>query len=170
MSTPLLATKLFIPHDRPGLIPRQRLFTQLDAGLCHKLAVISAPAGFGKSTLLSSWAKQSKHRDHIAWLSLDEGDNDLTRFLTYLVSALQTIDASIGQGVLAALQSPGLLNTEIVLTLLLNEIVELSHDVVLILDDYHVIESQPVDQAFTYILEHLPSKMHLMVGSRSDPS
>jgi LuxR family maltose regulon positive regulatory protein len=141
----------------------------LNNGLYQKLTLISAPAGFGKSTLLSAWAQQSKPHAHIAWLSLDDRDNDLTRFLTYFVAALQTVDDSIGQGVLAALRSPGVLNTETILTLLLNEVTEYPHDVVLILDDYHVIESQSVDQAITYILEHLPLRMHLMVGSRSDP-
>jgi LuxR family maltose regulon positive regulatory protein len=151
-------------------VPRPRLTERLNAGLRRKLTLVSAPAGFGKTTLLSSWSQHSKSRSRIAWLSLDEGDNDLTCFLTYCVSALQTVDATVGQRILAALQSPGVINTEAILTRLLNEVAEFPHDIVLILDDYHVIETQPVDQAVTYILEHLPSQMHLIVGSRSDPS
>jgi LuxR family maltose regulon positive regulatory protein len=136
--------------------------------LYSKLTLLSAPAGFGKTTLVCAWAKQVGRP--VAWLSLDEGDNDLPRFLTYFFAALQTIDSNIGKGLLAVLQSPGADNVEAVLTTLLNEIAEFPDDVVLILDDYHVIESQPIDKAITFLLEHLPSQMHLVIASRIDPS
>ncbi|MCJ7660764.1 MAG: LuxR C-terminal-related transcriptional regulator [Anaerolineales bacterium] len=164
----LLTTKLYIPPPRPALVPRPRLINQLNAGLYSKLTLLSAPAGFGKTTLVCAWAKQVGRP--VAWLSLDEGDNDLPRFLTYFVAALQTIDSNIGKGLLAVLQSPGAVNVEAVLTTLLNEIAEFPDDVVLILDDYHVIESQPIDKAITFLLEHLPSQMHLVIASRIDPS
>ena len=164
----LLTTKLYIPPPRPDLVPRPRLINQLKAGLYTKLILLSAPAGFGKTTLVCTWAKQVGRP--VAWLSLDEGDNDLARFLTYFVAALQTIDTDIGQGLLAVLQSPGAVNIEAVLTTLLNEIAEFPDDVVLILDDYHVIESQPIDKAITFLLEHLPSQMRLVIASRIDPS
>ncbi len=122
----------------------------------------------------------------VAWLSLDEGDNDLSRFLAYFVAALQTtatspatstrggtrggIEGNVGQGLLAALQSPGPINVESVLTTLLNEIAGLPDNLILILDDYHVIESKPVDNALTFTLDHLPPQIHLVIASRSDPS
>jgi LuxR family maltose regulon positive regulatory protein len=130
MATPLLTTKFYIPPTRPELVPRPRLIERLNAGLHRKLTLISAPAGFGKTTLLSEWASQqvseSASGRPVAWLSLDEDDNDLARFLAYLVAALQTIEGNVGQGSLAALQSPGAVNVEPVLTTLLNEIAGLS--------------------------------------------
>jgi LuxR family maltose regulon positive regulatory protein len=112
LASPLLATKLHIPFLRSEIVSRSHLIDQLNAGLSRKLALISAPAGFGKSTLLCAWAQQSQPKVRIAWLSLDEEDNDLTRFLIYFVSALQTIDSNIGSGILALLQSPGMVDTE----------------------------------------------------------
>jgi len=164
----LLTTKLYIPPPRPDIVSRPRLINQLNAGLNSKLTLLSAPAGFGKTTLVCAWAKQVGRP--VAWLSLDEGDNDLPRFLTYFVAALQTIDSNIGKGLLAVLQSPGAVNVEVVFTTLLNEIAEFPDDVVLILDDYHVIESQQIDKAITFLLEHLPLQMHLVIASRIDPS
>ena len=147
MMTTLLTTKLYLPTPRSDLVLRPRLIKQLNTGLSCKFTLISAPAGFGKSTLLSAWVQQAEPRPRIAWLSLDEGDNDLTRFLIYFVAALQTIESDIGQGELVVLQSPGAVNIEAVLTSLLNEIAEFPDDLVLILDDYHVIESEQVDKA-----------------------
>ena len=105
----------------------------------------------------------------VAWLSLDEGDNDPTRFLTYLVAALQTIAANIGAGVLAVLQSPQPPPIESILTALLNEITTIPDNFILVLDDYHVIDSKPVDEALTFLLEHLPPQMHLVIATREDP-
>jgi LuxR family maltose regulon positive regulatory protein len=182
MATPLLMTKLYIPPARSNLVPRPNLVQRLDEGLQlgHKLTLISAPAGFGKTTLLSEWLHgwggstgAGTAPLQVAWLSLDEGDNDLARFLTYLVAALQTIEGNVGQGVLAALQSPGAVNVEAVLTTLINEIAGLRDSLILVLDDYHVIESQPVDNALTFFLDHLPPPpggLHLVIASRSDPS
>ncbi len=138
----LLRTKLYAPPLRPNLVSRQRLIERLNQGLQsgHKFTLVSAPAGFGKTTLVSSWAQQTAKP--VAWLSLDESDDDLIRFLTYFVAALQTIDSNIGEGLLAALQSPGEVNLELFLTTLLNETTEFSDDVILILDDYHLIKSQ----------------------------
>jgi len=181
MDTPLLATKLHIPPARSNLVPRPRLLQRLDVGLQpgHRLILVSAPAGFGKTTLLSAWIAGCAPRTRFAWLSLDQGDNDPTRFLIYLVVALQTIESDLGQGVLAALQSPGAVNVEAVLTTLLNDIVNLSDNLaaragqrlVLVLDDYHVIESQAIDQALTFLLRHMPPQrgMHLVIATREDP-
>src|SRR5665647_1792840 len=167
MPAPILATKLYLPPRRPGIVPRPRLIERLNEGLHGKLTLISAAAGFGKTTLVSEWVADCERP--IAWLSLDEGDNDPTRFLTYLVAALQTIAANIGAGVLAVLQSPQPPSTESILTTLLNEITTLPKDFVLVLDDYHVIDSKPVDEALTFLLEHLPPQMHLVIATREDP-
>lgn len=148
---------------RPGLI--QRLNDGLAAGC--KLTLISASAGFGKTTLVSEWIAETKQP--VAWLSLDEGDNDLARFLTYFIAALQTIAATTGAGAWAVLQSPQLPASEAILTSLLNDINAISDRFVFVLDDYHVIDSKPVDQALTFLVEHLPPQMHLVIATREDP-
>src|SRR5215212_6727603 len=120
MSTPLLATKLYLPPPRPRVVPRPRLVAQLNEGLHGKLTLISAPAGFGKTTLASEWLAGCGRP--AAWLALDEGDGDLTRFLTYLVAAVQTVTPQVGVGALAALLSSHQPPTESILTALMNEI------------------------------------------------
>jgi LuxR family maltose regulon positive regulatory protein len=167
MSTPILATKLYIPPIRPELVRRPRLIERLNEGLHRKLTLISAPAGFGKTTLVSEWVASCERPT--AWLSLDEGDNDLTRFLTYLVAALQTIAPIVGKGVLGVLQSPQPPPTESILTALLNDITTIPGNFVLILDDYHAIDAQPVDHALTFLLDHLSPQMHLVIATREDP-
>ena len=167
MYTPILATKLYIPPPRPGVVPRPRLTDRLNEGLQRRLTLISAPAGFGKTTLISEWIAGCGRP--AAWLSLDEGDNDPTRFLAYLVAALRTIAADIGEGMLGALQSPQPPPTESVLTALLNETATIPDDFVLVLDDYHVIDAGAVDDALAFLIEHLPPRMHLIIATREDP-
>jgi LuxR family maltose regulon positive regulatory protein len=169
MPAPILATKLYIPPPRPKVVLRPRLIERLNEGLSagRKLTLISASAGFGKTTLISEWVARCERP--VAWLSLDEGDNDLTRFLTYFIAALQTITANIGAGVLSVLQSPQPPTTESILTALLNEINTLPDNFVFVLDDYHVIDSKPVDNVLTFLLEHLPPQMHLVIATREDP-
>jgi LuxR family maltose regulon positive regulatory protein len=168
MPAPILATKLYIPPPRPEVVLRARLIKQLNKGLHHKLTLISAPAGFGKTTLASEWVAGCERS--AAWLSLDKGDNDPTRFLTYLVAALQTVAANIGEGVLGVLQSPQPPPTESILTALLNEITSVPNNLLLVLDDYHVIDDQAVNKALTFLLEHLPPQMHLVITTREDPN
>jgi len=169
MSTPILATKLYIPPPRPKAVLRPRLIERLNEGLSsgRKLTLISASAGFGKTTLVSEWVAVCERP--VTWLSLDEGDNDPTRFLTYLVAALQTIAANIGKGVLAILQSPQPPPIESILTALLNEITTIPDNFVLVLDDYHIVDAKPVDNALIFLLEHLPPQMHLVIATREDP-
>jgi LuxR family maltose regulon positive regulatory protein len=173
MTTPLLTTKLYIPPTRPEFVSRPRLIERLSEGLHRKLTLVSAPAGFGKTTLVSDWLRQLDVP--IAWVSLDESDNDPVRFLTYFVAALQTIEArqepagDIGQGALGMLQSPQLPPTEAVLTSLINDIAAIPDRFVLVLDDYHLIETQPIHDALTFLLEHLPPQMHLVIASRDNP-
>ncbi|KAA3653486.1 MAG: helix-turn-helix transcriptional regulator [Chloroflexi bacterium] len=178
MTTSILVTKLFIPPTRLEFVHRPGLIERLNAGLHRKLTLISAPAGFGKTALVSSWindlqrgaASQDKIVNQIAWVSLDERDNDLTRFLAYLVAALQTITPNIGEGVLGMLQSPQQPPTDSILTELLNEIATIPGNFVLVLDDYHLLDAKPVDQALIFLLEHLPPQMHLVIATREDPS
>jgi LuxR family maltose regulon positive regulatory protein len=148
------------------------LIERLNEGLHRKLTLIAAPAGFGKTTLVSAWIAGWEQRESLiraAWLSLDEGDNDLARFLTYLVTALQTIEPGVGTGLLSVLQSPQPPATEAVLTALLNEITTHPDPFVLVLDDYHVIDTQTVDDALTFLIEHMPPQMHLAITTREDP-
>src|SRR5436305_2943619 len=167
MSTSILATKLYIPPLRPNVVLRPRLLERLNEGLHRKLTLIAAPAGFGKTTLLSAWVAGCDRQ--VAWLSLDKGESDPTLFLTYLVAALQTIAPTIGEGMLGVLQSPQPPPTASILTALLNEITTISDQFILVLDDYHVLEAKAVDMALTYLVEHLPPQMHLVIATREDP-
>jgi LuxR family maltose regulon positive regulatory protein len=169
MPTPILATKLYIPPPRAKIVSRPRLIEQLNQGLTseHKLTIISASAGFGKTTLVSEWVAGCGRP--VAWLSLDEGDNDLLRFISYLITALRSIKAGIGEGLLAAIQSPQPPPTESILTTLLNEITTISDGFIFVLDDYHIIDSKSVDNALTFLVEHLPPQMHLVIATREDP-
>ncbi len=168
MSTPVLATKLYIPLPRPKVVLRPHLIERLNEGLHRKLTLISAPAGFGKTTLVSEWVAGCERP--AAWLSLDEGDNAPARFLTYLVAALRTIEANIGEGMVDVLQAAQPLSVESILTTLLNEIAAIPDNFVLVLDDYHVLDAKPVDNALTFLLEHLPPQMHLVIATREDPN
>ncbi|MFB0535236.1 MAG: NACHT domain-containing protein, partial [Anaerolineae bacterium] len=171
MTTSILATKLYIPPARPELVSRPRLIKRLNAGLHRKLTLISAPAGFGKTTLLSEWV--AGNEPPVAWVSLDEGDNDPARFLAYFVAALQTIpslsEADVGESALAVFQSPQPPPIEAVLTPLINEITAIPDRIVLVLDDYHLIEAQPIHDALTFLLRRLPPQMHLVIATRDDP-
>ncbi len=163
----LLTTKFYVPPIRPELVPRPRLIERLNAGLHRKLTLISAAAGFGKTTLVSEWLAGCERP--VAWLSLDEEDKDPLRFLAYLIAALQTIAPNLGKGVLSMLQSAPPPPIEAMLTALLNEISTIPNNFVLVLDDYHVIDSRPVDQTLAFLVEHQPPQMHLVIATREDP-
>jgi LuxR family maltose regulon positive regulatory protein len=167
MSAPILATKLYIPSHRPNVVLRPRLIARLNEGLHRKLTLVAAPAGFGKTTLLSEWLALCGQP--VAWLSLDEGDNDPTRFLAYLVAALQTIAPTIGAGVMSVLQGPQPPSTETTLTALLNELTTLPDNFTLIMDDYQVLDASPIDQALAFLVEHMPPQLHLVISTREDP-
>ncbi|HEX6606805.1 MAG TPA: DUF2306 domain-containing protein [Chloroflexia bacterium] len=146
---------------------RPRLLERLDAGLHRKLTLIAAPAGSGKTTLLTAWLAGSQRQ--VAWLSLDAADGEPARFLTYLVAALRTVAAPVGEDLLPALQAPQPPPSEAILTTLLNEIAAVPHRLVLVLDDYHLIDAHAIDEATTFLLEHLPPQLHLVIASREDP-
>jgi LuxR family maltose regulon positive regulatory protein len=167
MATPLLATKLYRPRPRQTVVRRLRLLAQLRAGLDGPLTLLSAPAGFGKTTLLADGLADCSRP--VAWLSLEEGDGDLPRFLTYLVAALQTVDSTTGahlQGLLGA--NPP--SAEFLLTALVNDLAARQQEIVLVLDDYHRAASPAVEQALTFLLEHLPTQLHLVLATREDPA
>ncbi len=182
MAPPMLATKLHIPSPRLLRVYRLRLLTRLNAGppRAPGVTLVAAPAGFGKTTLISEWV--GARRQPTAWLSLDEGDNDLTRFLAYLVAALQTIAPNIGPGILDLLQtsSPQPSLVESILTTVLNEVAALPNDMaaqqvvakpglILVLDDYHVIHANAVNMALSFLIEHMPPQMRLVIATREDP-
>ncbi len=152
----LLTTKLYVPRAHPNLVPRPRLGELLLAeGMNRKLTLISAPAGFGKTTLLSEWRMMHLGGEYpLAWVSLEEADNDPTRFLSYLVAALQTIESDIGEVALLSLRSSRPPPVASVLTSLINEIAATPRDFVVVLDDYHVIESRAIHDAVSFLLEH----------------
>jgi LuxR family maltose regulon positive regulatory protein len=175
MLEPLLMTKLYIPPPRPGLVPRPHLTQRLDESLQSgcKLTLVSAPAGFGKTTLLVEWlhGRRDNSSDlRAAWISLDEGDNDPARFLLYLTTSLRGLGLTLEQGLLEALRSPQPPPVESVLASLVND---LAHSPgVLVLDDYHVIKARAVHDAVAFLLDHLPPPPRapqLVIGSRSDP-
>lgn len=173
MTTPILATKLHVPLPRPDTVLRSHLIERLNENLCHglgfrhKLTLVSAPAGFGKTTLISAWIAGCERPT--AWLSLDEEDSDPLRFLTYLIAALQTIVPQVGEALLGTLQSPQPPPAEVILTTLVNDITAIPDNLVLVLDDYHVIISRQVDEALIFLIEHLPPEMHLVIITREDP-
>ncbi|MFC2030093.1 LuxR C-terminal-related transcriptional regulator [Chloroflexota bacterium] len=175
MTDPLLLTKLHVPSIRPELVPRPRLIERLNAGLCCKLTLVSAPAGFGKTTLLSEWIASRGSRTPVAWLSLDDGDNDPTRFWAYFVAALQTIpgfrEAGVGDATLAALRTRGTPSGTPPLVGLINEIDEIGESFACILDDFHLISEPQVHQGITFLLDNLPSstRQHLVLSTRADP-
>ncbi|TMV49676.1 LuxR family transcriptional regulator [Paenibacillus mesophilus] len=167
MSTPLLSTKLYIPSPRPQSVPRPRLIERLNEGLNRKLTLITASAGFGKTTLVTVWLAGCGLP--AAWLSLDEEDIDPARFVTYFCAALQTIGVNVGSGVAGALQAPQPLPIESILTVLLHELAAVPHHFVLVLDDYHAVASEPIDHALAFVLAHMPPQMHLVIATREDP-
>jgi len=165
---PLLNTKLYIPPIRPNIVQRTRLVQRIETGITsnHKLTLISAPAGFGKTTLISDWGMETKIP--IAWVSLDGGDNDLTRFLGYCIAALRTIKPNIGDASLELQQSPHPPPVETVITTLINELDEIDERFALVLDDYHVIESHHVHEALNFLINHFHRNMHLIIATRAD--
>ena len=189
VSTPLLQTKLHVPFLRSETldagppsalrarwVSRPRLVERLDAGLGagNKLTLVSAPAGYGKTTLLAEWIAQCELRARLAWVSLDRGDNDPARFWAYVAAALQGVQEELGESLQAAFQSPQTPPIESALAGLLNRVAELREPIVLVLDDYHAIRgagpaSTAIHDAVAFLLENMPPQMHLVLATRVDP-
>jgi LuxR family maltose regulon positive regulatory protein len=166
---PPLPTKLHAPHPRASLVPRSHLTERIRQGAHHALTLVSAPPGFGKTTLLAQWLAGSELPT--AWLSLEAEDNDPSRFLSYLIAALQTLDELVGTTAMAMLHTLQPASPEMVFSVLANELVERGGgDIALVLDDYHSITSESIQRGMTFLLEHLPPQLHLVLATRADPS
>ncbi|MBN1401419.1 MAG: tetratricopeptide repeat protein [Anaerolineae bacterium] len=167
MAEPLIRTKLMAPPPRREAISRTRLLDALDQGLSRRLVLVSAAAGSGKTTLLAEWI--SRLELPAAWLSLDEGDNDPARFAVYLAAALKRLAPDMAEPPSLSFQAPQSAAFEPILAHWVNRLAELPSDVVLVLDDYHLIQARPVHQALRLLLEHLPPQVHLYIATRADP-
>ncbi|MFZ1411410.1 MAG: AAA family ATPase, partial [Micropruina sp.] len=169
MTRPLLATKLYVPRIRPGLVVRPRLLELLRPDSAPKLTLLSAPPGFGKTTLLAEWVRTATEASgRVAWLTLDAADNDAGTFWPYVVASLATAVPGLGAArdeFAAAGQAP----TAQAITTLLNELAEASEDVWLVLDDYHLIENRDLQDGVRFLLEHLPPSVHALISTRMDP-
>ncbi len=168
----VLVTKVTIPPQRAHLLPREYLLGVLDQSRSVPLTLLSAPAGFGKTTLLSSWAKERESSIQIAWLTLDEQDNDASRFWTYVIAALRRSSSRlspIGEATEAMLHSPQPALLTNALTALINELATRAQETALILDDYHLMREQAIHDSLQFLLDHLPACLHVLLASRSDP-
>jgi LuxR family transcriptional regulator, maltose regulon positive regulatory protein len=168
MDQTLLQTKLYIPNIPRGFVRRNPLYKKMDLLFEKKLCIISTPAGYGKTTLIVSWAKQKKQP--LAWVSLDEGDNNFQKFFVYLVAALQGVVDGFGEGLLEPLTSPQGIPHELFLTHFVNEMDLIEKDCVIVLDDYHRIHEKEIHEAIEYLLDNLPIKIHIILSSRMEPS
>jgi LuxR family maltose regulon positive regulatory protein len=171
VASQLLETKLYVPRLRRGLVARPRLSERLGHWAESKVTLISAPAGFGKTTLLAEWlAAAPAGRQSAAWLSLDDADNEPASFWIYVITALQTIVPGIGATALASLQASQPAPIEAILATLLNELRAVPNDIVLVLDDYHLVDVPEVQRGMAFLLEHMPPEMHLVIATRADPA
>jgi LuxR family maltose regulon positive regulatory protein len=164
----LLRTKLCPPAPRAGLVARAGLVSQLGAGLAGKLCLVDAPAGFGKTTLLTQW-RAAAGDGRVAWVSLDEGDNDPTRFWMYVVEALRTVEPGVGATALEALHRRGVDLHRLVLASLLNDLGDVGSPLVLVLDDYHLVTNASCHQTLGFFVDHLPAGIHVLLSTRADP-
>ncbi|MBK7712341.1 MAG: hypothetical protein IPJ37_16320 [Bacteroidales bacterium] len=164
----MLLTKLHIPAAGYNIVHRSGLSENLNVGLSRKLILVSAPAGFGKTTMVSDWIAQTKIP--AAWLSLDSGDNDPAVFLSYIISGIQSIHSGFGHGAQVLLNSPNAPSVESIITLLINEILNIPRNFILVLDDFHLINSSEVLKLVAYLLEHIPGNIHIVILTRSDPA
>ena len=165
----LLTTKLYMPRPQRRAVQRPRLIERLNRGSDSALTLVSAPAGFGKSTLLAEWLAAGGTDRAVAWLSLDTGDNDPGLFWTYVITALNSAAPEAGIGASALLEAARPASSQELLIVLLNDLALLDREVALVLDDYHVIESRDVHDGMAFLLDHMPSKLHLLLASRADP-
>ncbi|MEK4073987.1 LuxR C-terminal-related transcriptional regulator [Paenibacillus sp. FSL M7-0656] len=167
MYAPILSTKLTIPVQRSHVVDRPRLYVRFGEGMHAKLILVSAPAGSGKTIVVNQWVKSSSI--DTAWLSLEEADNDPSRFLTYLCASLQTIVPKLAEGIMGFVQSSEPPPIETIITYLLNEVSQITNHFVLVLDDYHLMTSEVIHQALVYLLRHMPPHMHIVMTTRQQP-
>ena len=169
MAGPLIATKLYLPKPRRGLVTRPRLLERLRHGSDSRLTLVSAPAGFGKTTLLADWLHKVPDADRcVAWLSLDSADNEPSAFWTYVVTALQRVEPSVDLGALELIRSSPR-STDLMLTRVLNDVAAAAREVWPVLDDYHVLDDQEIGRSMAFLLQHLPDHVHVVLSTRADP-
>jgi LuxR family maltose regulon positive regulatory protein len=169
VETPLLATKLNVPPVRAGLVARPRLLERLKACREYSLILVTAPAGFGKTTLLSEWLHQSPVPLAASWFSVEEGYNDPVRFWEYFIAGLRKVRPAVGEASLSLLRSSQPLLIEAVLTPLINDLNSVPHDILMVLDDYHFIKTAHIHGGIGFLLDHLPPQAHLALTTRIDP-
>jgi LuxR family transcriptional regulator, maltose regulon positive regulatory protein len=169
METELLATKLFVPQPRPGLVPRRRLIESLQSALSSPFTLISAPAGFGKTTLIAQWITANSSQIPVTWLQIDETDNDPVRFWDYFIASLKTLRPTTGESASKILHSAETYTIEKFLTSLINDIASLPAEFVLVIDDFHLVKSADIHTGITFLIDHCPPSMHLIMATRIDP-
>ncbi|HJU01721.1 MAG TPA: helix-turn-helix transcriptional regulator, partial [Actinomycetes bacterium] len=170
MASPLVETKLHIPKPRPRLVARPRLSARLGQGAASRLTLVSAPAGFGKTTLLAEWLAATPADGSVAWLSLEESDRRPASYWTYLITALEAVAPGVGTSALPLLRSGQPPPVETVLTTVVNELANAPGDLYLVLDDYHLVDGPELQAGMTFLLEHLPPQVHLVISTREDPA
>ncbi|PKO14774.1 MAG: hypothetical protein CVU39_13670 [Chloroflexi bacterium HGW-Chloroflexi-10] len=164
----LLETKLQIPQYNQPLVDRAALLSRLDEASRYKLTLVSAAAGYGKSTLLSNWC--ARRKESMLWIALDRGDNDTNRFLTYLAAVVRTLDAQLARDLIEMLQAPQPVSTEEFLANWIFQVSQSKKTIFLILDDYHLVEDLHIHQALNYLLAYMPTNLHLIISSRETPT
>jgi LuxR family maltose regulon positive regulatory protein len=170
MARPLIATKLFVPKVRSRLLTRSRLLERLRGGAESRLTLVSAAAGFGKTTLLAQWLATEQSDSQVAWVSLEATDREPSSFWTYVVSALQAAVPGVGSSAALELLASSAVPAETVLTAVVNGLASAPGTVRLILDDYHLVDSQEVAEGLAFLLEHLPPHVHVIISTRADPA
>ncbi len=169
MDTQLLATKLFVPKPRSGLVSRPRLIEFLNNAVNSNFVLVSAPAGFGKTTILTQWVSSLDHEMPVAWIQLDESDNDPVRFWDYFIAAVKTLLPGIDESAINMLHSSQTYSIEAILTTIINSIVDGHEQLVVIFDDYHLIRNETIHAAIAYLVNNCPPMMHLVIATRTDP-
>ncbi len=164
----MLQTKLQIPSQAKNLVHRSILYDRLNKGLRRKLILISAPAGFGKTTLISDWVRENKITT--VWFSIGSSDDDPVVFLSYIISGIQKLDKEFGHSALKLLKSPKQPDPESIVNFLINDIININKDFLLVLDDFHLINNIEISSLVSYLLEYIPENIHVVISSRSDPN
>jgi LuxR family maltose regulon positive regulatory protein len=166
----MIATKVVIPPRRAQMVVRQRLVELLEQAASRPLTLVSAPAGFGKTTLITSWIYETARQSRVAWLSLDEDDSDLVRFVYYLIATLQSVEPRVARAPIALLGSLKMPGPRDLMTLLLNELVDARERIVLVLDDYHAVHNPDIDTALAFLIDHMPQQLRVIIATREEPS
>jgi ATP/maltotriose-dependent transcriptional regulator MalT len=165
----LVATKLHVPQPRPGLVSRPELVAELTSAVGRKLTLVCAPAGWGKTIVLSEWHASPEEKRPFAWVSLDRGDDDPVRFWGYLIGALRTVEPTLGETALASLPAARAELLDAVVAPLINDLAASAQQVVLVLDEYHLVHTEPIHESVAFMLRHLPQSLHLAISTRADP-